>query len=166
MRIFTASVLLAGLFTTGAALAQTPAGTLTGKMAPFNYVFGAPWNCTANVPAMGGEPAHTENSTTTFDVVPNNVMHVHVASPQYAADQYFGYSAQGNAYWSTTSDSMGAAAAETSPDGKIYKGTISMGQMTGTAQDTYTKVSDTKVTIHSSATIGGKAYTTEVSCSR
>lgn len=165
MRTLVATIGLLALTATLAA-AQTSSGTLTGKMAPFNYLFGAAWNCTANVPAMAGKPAHTDTSTVAFDAAPANVMHVRVSSSQYSADQYFGYSTQGNVYWSATSDSMGAAAAEISSDGKTYKGTMSMGPMNGTVQDTYTKTADNKVAVHSVATVAGKSNTTDVNCSR
>jgi hypothetical protein len=147
------------------AFAQTSA-TLTGKMAPFNYAFGAPFNCTANVPAMGGQPAHTETSTATFDAVPNNVMHVHIAGSAFVGDQYFGYSTQGNTYWSTIAGSDGSAGAETSPDGKSYRGSMNMGTMSGTVQDVYSKTDDNHVAIHSTATIGGQTETTTINCSR
>ncbi len=168
MRILTAApVLLASLvLTVCPAFAQAPSATLSGKMAPFNYLFGSPFNCTANVPAMGGQPAHTENSTVSFDVAPNNVMHVHIVSAAFVGDQYFGYSPRANMYWSATSDSNGGAAAETSADGKTYRGTMSMGPMNGTAEDVYTRVDNNHATVRSTATIAGQTAVTTISCSR
>lgn len=166
MRILAKTLILAVL-AAGVASAQTSSGgTLSGKMAPMNYVLSGTWNCVANVPAMNGKPAHTVNSTATFDVVPTNVVHVHIASPEYNGDQYFGYATQANMYWSATSDSMGGAAAQTSADGKTYKGTMSMGPMSGTETDTYTKVSDTKVTIHSVTSLGGKTDASDINCTK
>jgi hypothetical protein len=169
MRLLTPVILASFTLTAVPALAQSPApasATLTSKMASFNYLFGSPFNCTANVPAMGGQPAHTENSTVSFDVAPNNVMHVHIASNMFMGDQYFGYSTRANTYWSTSSDSNGAASAETSPDGKTYRGSMNMGSMNGTAEDVYTKVDNNHATVRSTATIGGQTATTTVSCSR
>jgi hypothetical protein len=169
MRLLTAlPALLAGLSLTATPVfAQTPStATLTAKMAPFNYVFGAPWSCTANVPAMGGQPAHTSTSTATFDVAPNNVMHVHIAGSDFVGDQYFGYDTKGNMYWSTIAGSDGSAGSETSSDGKVYRGSMSMGSMTGTMQDTYARSDNNHVTINSSATIGGQSATTVIKCLR
>jgi hypothetical protein len=135
-------------------------------MAPFNYVFGAPWNCTANTPAMGGQPARTETTTTTFDVAPNNVLHVHIGGTAFIGDQYFGYSTRANTYWSATADSNGSAAAETSADGKTYRGSMSMGPMNGTVQDVYTKTDNNHVTVRSTAAVGGQSGTTVITCSR
>src|SRR6185437_722197 len=148
------------------ALAQTSANNLTGKMAPFNYVFGTPFNCTSNVPAMGGQPAHTENTTATFEAVSNNVLHVHIAGSEFVGDQYFGYSTQGNTYCSTSAASDGSASVETSADGTSYRGSMNMGPMSGTAQDVYSKTDNNHVSIRSSATIGGQTAATTISCSR
>jgi hypothetical protein len=150
------------------AFAQTSGSTatLTGKMALFNYVFGSPFNCTANTPAMGGQPASTDKSTVTFDVVPNNVMHVHIAGTMFVGDQYFGYSTKANTYWSTSSGSDGTASAETSADGKTYRGSMNMGPMSGTVQDVYTRVTNNHATVRSTASIGGQSGTTTVDCTR
>jgi hypothetical protein len=164
----TVSALLASVLTlTLSAYAQTPtAATLSGKMAPFNYLFGSPFTCTANVPAMDGQPAHTETSTVTFDVAPNNVMHVHIAGSMFVGDQYFGYSTRGNTFWSTSSGSDGTASSETSADGKTYRGSMSMGPMNGTAEDVYTRVDNNHATVRSTASVGGQSGTTTVNCSR
>lgn len=148
------------------ATAQTSTGPLTGKMAAFNYVFGAPWKCTTNVPAMAGQPARTVNSTATFEAVPNNVMHVHIAGDQYTAEQYFGYSTQANMYWSASSDTMGMGISEASADGKTYKGAAGVGTMSGTITDTYTKAAGNRVTIHSVTVLGGRQDATDTTCTR
>jgi hypothetical protein len=168
MRLLTAvPALLASLSLTATpAFAQTPSTTLSGKMAPFNYAFGAPFNCTANVPAMGGQPAMTETTTATFDAAPNNVMHVHIAGTSFVGDQYFGYSTRANTYWSSMSDSNGSAIAETSTDGKTYRGSLAMGPMNGTVQDVYSKTDNNHVTIHSTAAVGGQSGTTVITCAR
>jgi hypothetical protein len=168
MRTLTAiTALLASVtLTISPAFAQTAAATLSGKMAAYNYLFGSPFNCTSNVPAMAGQPAHTENSTVSFDVAPNNVLHVHIAGSMFMGDQYFGYSTRANTYWSTSSDSNGAASAETSADGKTYRGSMNIGPMNGTSEDVYTKVDNNHASVRSTATIGGQTATTTVSCSR
>ena len=63
---------------------------LTGQMAAVSYLLGAPWNCTANVPAMGDMPAHTDHLTVAFDVAPHNTMHDHVTGADYMGDDYYG----------------------------------------------------------------------------
>lgn len=166
MRLFAMITAFVGLMLSVAVASAQPASTLSGQMALFNYVFGRAWSCAASVPAMGGKPAHTSNSTATFDVAPNNVLHVRVAGSDFTADQYFGYGDRAKVYWSASSDSTGAASAETSVDGKTYRGSLSMGPMNGTAQDTYAKTDDNHVTIHSVGTLGGQSETTVVTCSR
>ncbi|MGZ3497338.1 MAG: hypothetical protein ACXWNK_07905 [Vulcanimicrobiaceae bacterium] len=160
------SSILAVLVFSQMPIAAQSTGTLTGKMAPFNYVFGAPWKCTTNLPPMNGQPARTATSTTTFDVAPNNVMHVHIAGDNYMSDQYFGYSTQANTYWSASSDTMGMGISEQSTDGKAYNGVIAIGKMNGTVQDTYNKLSDNKVAIHSVLSMGGKQDATDTTCTR
>ncbi len=142
----------------------TGSANLTGKMAPFTYLLGSPWKCTTNVPAMMGKPAHTETATATFDTQPNNVMHLHVAGGDYLSDQYLGYSTQANAYWSSSSDSAGIAVSEQSADGKAYRGIAALAGMSGTAQDTYTRVGDNHVKAHSVTTLGGQTTTTDSDC--
>jgi hypothetical protein len=63
-------------------------------------------------------------------------------------------------------DSNGSAVAEVSSDGKTYKGTMNMGPMNGTVQDTYNKSDNNHVNITSAATIAGQSATTTISCSR
>jgi hypothetical protein len=64
------------------------------------------------------------------------------------------------------SDSNGSAIAETSPDGKTYRGSLAMGPMNGTVQDVYSKTDNNHVTIHSTASIGGQSGTTIITCAR
>ncbi len=121
---------------------------LTGNMASFSYLLGGPWNCSTSVPAMGNQPAHTDQGTATFDVVPGNVVHNHVSTPAYSGDFYFGYSTRSNSYWQTDADNMGGYAFLTSTDGKTYTGTSSMGPMSMQDTVTYAKLAPNKVTVH------------------
>jgi hypothetical protein len=124
------------------------ADALTGNMQPFSYLLGAPWNCSTNVPAMGGMPAHTDQGTATFNVAPGNVAHNHVSTPTYSGDFYFGYNTRMNSFWQTSADSMGGSGFLTSSDGKSYTGTSSMGPLSSPETVTYAKLSDNKVTVH------------------
>ncbi|MEO7202517.1 MAG: hypothetical protein ABIZ82_07965 [Candidatus Tumulicola sp.] len=135
-------------------------------MAVMNYLAGGPWTCSANLPAMGGQPAHTEQMTLTFDVLPGNIMHDHVASADYAGDDYFGYMAQNSLYWTTSADSMGSHGSSTSTDAKTFTGTTSMGGQSMSMTSTYTKVSPTSITSHEVVTAGGKSMSVDSSCNR
>lgn len=147
--------------------AQTPAAaSLTGKMAPFTYLLAGPWTCVTHVPAMMGRPAHTETATVTFDTQPNDVMHVHVSGGGYVSDQYLGYSTQANSYWSSASDSAGMTVSEQSPDGKAFRGIAALAGISGNAQDTYTKVAENRVTVHSVTSLGGQQTATDSTCTR
>jgi len=142
--------ILAALAALSAAAATAPtraADAPSGKMAPFAYFLGAAWNCTTSVPAMGNVPAHTDQGTTTFEVAPGNAIHNHVATPNYRGDFYFGYSDKAGMYWQVSSDNMGGHAFLTSSDGKTYSGTSSMGPVSLQDTVTYTKESDSKVTV-------------------
>lgn len=147
-------VRLAGISAFVIAALALPAGparaadALTGNMQPFSYLLGAPWNCSTSVPAMAGQPARTDQGTATFEVVPGNVVHNHVSTPNYAGDFYFGYSTRMSTFWQADADSMGGYSFMTSTDGKAYTGTSSMGPMNSPATVTYAKVSDSKVTVH------------------
>ncbi len=97
-------LLVTGALALAASLAMplsAGAQALTGQMVPYSYLIGAAWNCTTNVPAMMGQPAHTDQGTATFEVVPGNVVHNHVATPTYAGDFYFGYSTRMSSFWQT-----------------------------------------------------------------
>jgi hypothetical protein len=163
------------LFVTGCALAigaclaaslPAAAQTLSDQMAPMSYLLGAPWNCTTNVPAMGNQPAYTDQGTATFDVAPGNVVHNHVATPRYAGDYYFGYSTRMSSYWQTSADSNGGHSFLTSADGKVYTGTTSMGPMNAQDTVTYAKVAPNKVTVHEVATGMGPQVVVDSVCTR
>ncbi len=145
--------------------AQTT-GSLSGKMAFFNYIFGAPWQCTTNVPAMHGQPARVDTGPVTFSTAAGNVMHVHVKTSTYEADQYFGYAATPNAYWSSIADNMGQGMVQTSPDGKTYTGSFMMGATQATQSDTYTRASDNRVTVHEVTTVNGQQTPIDTVCTR
>ena len=149
-----------------AASAQTPAGMLTGKVAPFNYLLGAPWNCTTNVPAMNGRAAQVLKGSVTFDVAPGNVLHAHIGSGTFSSDQYFGYSTQQNTYWTSTATSLGVALFQTSTDGKTYAGTVTAGASTTTIRDTYTKAGENRVTVNEVTSANGTEETTDSVCTR
>ena len=157
---------LAALLGSTIARADAQTGTLTGKMAPFNYLTGSSWSCAVNVPAMMGQPSHTENSTVTFQPVPNNVMHVHSSSPGYSGDQYFGFAAQQNAYWAANAGSSGMAVTQFSNDGKSYSGTTMMGNAQITVHDTYTKLTDSHVTFNETAVVNGQNFVTTGDCKK
>lgn len=147
----------------GAAVA---AGELTGKMAAFGYLLGAPWACTTSVPAMGSEPAHTDRGTATFDVAPGNVAHNHVATPTYAGDAYYGYSDRQSTYWEVDADNMGVHAFLTSADGKAYSGTSAMGPLSMQETTTYAKLAPNKISVHEVLTGPEPSLTIDSVCTR
>jgi hypothetical protein len=140
------------------------ADDLTGKMAPFSYLLGTSWNCTTSVPAMMGQPARTDQSTATFDVVPGNVVHNHIQSTVFSGDSYFGYSERQSSYWQTSSDNMGGHSFLTSTDGKTYGGTSSMGPVSMQDTTSYAKLSPNKVTVHEVLSGGPLAGTFDSTC--
>lgn len=148
--------------------AVTPAraADLTAKLAPYSYLLGAPWNCTTNVPAMGGQPARTDSGTATFDVAPGNVLHNRVQTAMYAGDSYTGYSDRMSTFWQTSADNLGGHAFLTSSDGNTFSGTSSMGPMSMQDTVTYAKVSPTKITVHEVLTGGPMAGTFDTACTR
>lgn len=155
MRLFVYSSTLI-LVLAGAAQAQTSTQTLTGKMAVYNYLLGAPWTCTS----PGG------SSMVTFDVVGPATMHVHVAAPPYVADSYYGYTSQGDSYWGTTADSNGMASSERSADGNTYSGTATAAGASAPIQHIFAKVSDKHSTTRSTITINGKQQVIDTDCTR
>lgn len=142
------------------------AQTLTGQMAPLSYLLGGPWSCTTNVPAMGSQPAYTDQGTATFELAPGNVVHNHVSTPHYAGDYYFGYGAKMSSFWQTSADSNGGHSFLTSTDGKTYTGTTSMGPMNAQDTVTYAKVSGNKVTVHEVVTGMGPQIVVDSVCTR
>lgn len=156
----------AALFCLTLATANAQTATLTGKMTPFSYLIGSTWSCTVKLPAMMGQPAHTDNSTVTFEAAPNNVMHVHSTSPQYSGDQYFGFAAQQNAYWSANAGSTGMAVTQFSSDGKSFAGTTMMNGAQVNVKDTYTKMADNHVSFNETAAVNGQTFVTTGDCKK
>jgi hypothetical protein len=162
-------LVMGGALAIAAVLAQplsADAQALSGQMTPFGYLLGTAWNCTTNVPAMGSQPAHTDQGTATFDVAPGNVVHNHVATPNYSGDFYFGYSTRMSSFWQTDADSVGGHGFLTSTDGKVYTGTTSMGPMNAQDTVTYTKVAPNKVTVHEVVTGSGPQAVVDSVCTR
>jgi hypothetical protein len=164
---FAASLVVAAFLThVPSANAQDAALTLTGNMAPFSYLLGAPWSCTTNVPAMGGQPAHTDQGSASFVVAPGNVVHNHVATMTYSGDYYFSYSDRLSSYWQASADNMGVHAFLTSSDGKTYMGTSTMGRLAMQDTVTYSKVTPNKVTVHEVLTGSEPTATFDTVCTR
>jgi hypothetical protein len=139
---------------------------LTGQMAAMNNLLGAPWSCSTALPAMQGQPAHTDQAMVAFDVVPGNVMHDHALGATYAGDDYYGYSSKMSVYWSTSADNMGGHGFATSTDGKSYTGTSSMGPATMNVTTTYTIMAPNKATVHQVLSGNGETASIDTSCSR
>lgn len=139
---------------------------LTGNMAPFSYLLGAGWNCTTNVPALGDQPARTDQGTATFAVVPGNVVHNRVVTATYSGDFYFGYNDRMDGYWQVSADNMGVHAFLTSSDGKTYTGTSSIGRLAMQDTVTYAKVTPNKVTVHEVLTGSEPTVTFDSVCTR
>ncbi len=168
MRVFFASICAVAFaaFIVSPAPAKAADAALTGQMASFNYLLGAPWSCTTSVPAMQGMPAHTEDATVTFEVAPHNVFHDHISGAEYMADDYFGYSTRMNNYWTTSADNRAAHGFALSTDGKTYTGTNSMGTMTMNVATTYTQVGPNKSTMHEIVSGNGEQMVFDSTCTR
>lgn len=141
-------------------------GSLTGKMAPFNYLIGGTWTCSTKMSAMGGRPASSGHSTVTFDVVPSNAFHDHVASPEYADDDYYGYDAKSATFWNSSADNFGGHQYATSKDGVTYDGTSWERSSTTSVVSTYKKVTPTKVLVHEVLTSKGHTGTFDATCTK
>jgi len=166
MRTYFYAAVALSMFASVFAASAARADDLTAKMTVYSYLLGAPWNCTTNIPAMGGQPARTDSATTTFDVVPGNVVHNRVLTTTYAGDFYFGYSDRMSTYWQTSADNLGGHAFLTSSDGNTYTGTSSMGPMSMQDTITYGKVTPNKVTVHEVLSGGPMAGTFDTVCTR
>jgi hypothetical protein len=168
MRVFFASVVMLAIATLigYSSSARAADGTLTGQMATMNDLTGGSWSCSTAVPAMQGQPAHTDQATVTFEVVPGNVMHDHVAGTTYSGDDYYGYNLKSSTYWSTSADNMGGHGFATSTDGKTYTGTSSMGPSSMNVTSTYARVAANKVTVHEVLSGNGENTSIDTACTR
>jgi hypothetical protein len=166
MRILLVSILAIGAFIGHPTAAQAQANTLTGEMAYANALVGGPWNCTTAIPAMMGQPAHTDQVTVTFEVVPGNVYHDHVASSTYVGDDYFGYSSKMKMYWSTSTDNQGGHGSATSTDAKTYTGTSAMGPMNMNVTSTYGIASASSISLHQVISGNGQQLVFDSNCTR
>jgi hypothetical protein len=166
MRILLVSILVLGAFIGRSSPAQAQGSALSGEMAYGNALTGGPWHCTTAVPAMMGQPAHTDQVTLTFDAVPGNVLHDHVAGSTYTGDDYFGYTSKMKMYWSTSADNQGGHGFTTSTDGKTYTGTSAMGPTDMNVTSTYGKGSAGNLTLHQVVSGNGQQLTFDSSCTR
>jgi hypothetical protein len=148
----------------GAAIAR--ADVLTGKMARFNDAAGGPWTCSTKVPAIGDRAAHTDTSTATFETVPGNVVHYHIAGVDYSGDFYVGYNPRGGVYWQTGADSLGMHAFLTSSDALTYNGTSSLGTIDMQDTITYAKTGPNTRSAHEVLTGKGSQTVFDTTCSR
>lgn len=166
MRILLVSIFVLGAFIGRSSPAQAQGGALSGEMVYGNSLVGGSWHCATAVPAMMGQPAHTDQVTLTFDAVPGNVLHDHVAGSAYTGDDYFGYTSKMKMYWSTSADNQGGHGFTTSTDGKTYTGTSAMGPMEMNVTSTYGKGSAGNITLHQVLSGNGQQLTFDSSCTR
>ncbi len=166
MRNFLTSMCVAAVLAVLVSPALASDATLVGGMAGFNYLLGGPWNCTTAVPAMAGQPARTDHVVLTFDVAPNNVAHDHVAGASYMGDDYYGFNADDNTYWSASADALGNHGSAASKDGKTYTGTSALGSVTINVTSTYSKVNANTATMHEVLSANGQQITIDSTCTR
>jgi hypothetical protein len=168
MRVFLTSLCAVALaaFIAFPAPAKAADSMLTGEMAGFNYLLGAPWSCTSQVPAMHDMPAHTDQATVTFEVAPHNVVHSHVSGPNYMGDEYYGYSSRMSNYWTTAADNEAAYGISTSTDGRTFTGTIHMGMMAMDVTTTYGKPGANTISRTQVMSAGGQTVTVSSTCTR
>jgi hypothetical protein len=168
MRVFFASLFAVAVaaFIAFPAPAKAADTVLTGQMASFNYLLGAPWTCTTQLPAMHGMPAHTEQGTVTFEVAPRNIIHDHVSGENYMGDDYFGYSSRMSNYWTASADNQASYGIQTSTDGRTFAGTTHMGMMAMDVTTTYTKASANSIGMTQVMSGGGQSATVSTSCTR
>jgi len=107
---------------------QNSTTELTGKMAIYNSLLGHAWTCTAGLPAMSGQPAHTEKDKVTFSIAPQNVLLIEVSSLQFAGRNFIGFDSKSNQYWRTEMGVFGGLMRETSADGTNFSGKSSLGE--------------------------------------
>ncbi len=101
--------------------APVPASSLalTGRMAIYNPLLGAPWTCTHQT---GNQPPVKDAGTVTFVVAPQNVLEIVVSGPGFAARNFIGFDAKSNEYWRTEMGVFGGIMRETSSDGVNFSG--------------------------------------------
>jgi hypothetical protein len=168
MRVFLTSLAAVALaaFVVFPVPAKAADAALTGQMAGFNYLLGAPWTCTTQVPAMHDMPAHTDQMTVTFDVAPRNIVHDHVSGANYMGDDYFGYSSRMSNYWTTSADNEASYGISTSTDGRTFTGTMHMGMMAMDVTTTYGKPGANAISMTQVMSGGGQSATLNSSCTR
>lgn len=142
----------------GALLASAPAAgqTLTGKMAIYNDLLGAPWTC-----SMG--PA---TYAAAYTVAPGNTLNGNLYSKDGTEDAYFGYDAQRKVYWTANADSTGATESQTSADGVTFVGTLNDGSTTSNATNVFTISSARKWVVHARGSASGHPYDVTATCLR
>jgi hypothetical protein len=130
--------------------------TLTGRMAVFESLLGAPWTCSAQAATYSAA----------YTVAPGNTLHGHLYSKDGDEDEYVGFDAQRNVYWVDDADSNGATESQTSADGKTFTGSLSDGGVTSPATNVYTISSTHQWVVRARGSAGGHPYDVTATCLR
>ncbi|MGB8518890.1 MAG: hypothetical protein WCD38_01855 [Candidatus Tumulicola sp.] len=143
------------------ALAYAPAAavggeTLTGKMAMYRDLLGAPWTCTLG----------TAKYFAAYSALPANTLHGHLYSKDSSEDAYFGYDAKRKLYWTDSADSNGATESQTSVDGVSFVGTLNNGGATSKSTNVYTIGNVHKWTVRARGSSAGQPYDVLATCVR
>ena len=101
--------------------------SLAGKMAMYNPLLGPPWTCATQLSTPGAQPQQ-QTSTVSFTATSQNVLHIEVSSPQFAAHSFVGFDSKSNQYWRTEMGVFGGIMRETSADGTNFSGKSTMGE--------------------------------------
>ena len=150
------AALIVAAFAVIGALPVAAGETLTGKMAKYHDLLGAPWTCTLG----------TATYYAAYSIGPGNTLHGHLYSKDSSEDTYYGYDAQRKLYWIDSSDSTGSVMSQTSADGVTFVGTLNDGSATTKATNAYTISSAHKWTVRASGTAGGHPYDVTATCRR
>lgn len=119
---FLAYVLMVASF--GGTSAGTIAhGSLTGKMAMFNYVLGGQFDCHEYQPLLASVVQHINPSATRFEAESSNTLYWRTRWNSYTSDAYLSYDQNLRLYWLVVADSKGGAGWFTSRDGATFSGT-------------------------------------------
>ncbi len=129
---------------------------LTGKMAMYRDLLGAPWTCTLG----------TSKYVAAYSAMPANTLHGHLYSKDSSEDEYFGYDPKRKLYWTDSADSNGATESQTSLDGVTFVGTLNDGSATSKSTNVYTIGNTHKWTVRARGSSAGQPYDVSATCVR
>jgi hypothetical protein len=119
------------------------APNLTGGMADRRYLIGL-WSCNVKLTSALGAAPSSELVTLSFSTAPNDTLEGQARALDFSAAAFSGYNPFSKSWWISAIDNTGSRVFETSKNGTVFVGSITMAGGNMPVRETWKKLSDKK----------------------